>query len=326
MKGQFVLSSFLAFARSFREVSMKKHLHCSSALTAALMGALVSFCAHPENGTDSGRTSNSESSSGLNGAWDDHPSSTSSMPSPTTNPVETTSSSSGTTSILGETASTSSSEGEVSTGAPEIIPCETWADECPDGMKCIPFSSQESDYFDSQGCFPMASEAAGLGGACESLDLSENILDTCEKHMFCWGLVCEPLCQGTPQSLVCPSGFACATINRLAVCLPTCDPRLPCPESGDTCVASVGGVFECVERHAEQELFSSCADDEECVLGTFCGYSFMADECFQDISRCCIAYCDTDQPFCPGAGQQCQPYGGLPNDIPEYQNLGYCSI
>lgn len=208
-----------------------------------------------------------------------------------------------------------------------ILPCETWDDNCPDGMKCIPYGMGT---WNAQGCFDVIDRPGELGDPCQALDPEQTNADTCGKGLFCWvsTLTCMPLCQGSPSSFLCPDGFACATANNLvlAVCLPACDPRkLDCNSENEVCAFSLG-IFECIQRQSELAVFSPCQTNNQCANGLACHSSDVAAECDQDFGSCCTALCTTDMAEpCPGVGQNCVPLLSLP-DVPEYQDLGFCSL
>lgn len=105
----------------------------------------------------------------------------------TTTPAAPTTSGASSGITTGAQVSTSeASEAESSdlstTGGAEILPCETWNDTCPDGMKCIPYFNGPGQYaWDSQGCFPIVENPAALGDACVYAAPVDGELDTCVK-------------------------------------------------------------------------------------------------------------------------------------------------
>jgi hypothetical protein len=216
--------------------------------------------------------------------------------------------------------------GSHTTGGNEILPCESWNDECPDGMKCIPYlDGPGMSAWTAQGCFPIVKDPGALGEACVYPAPFEGVLDTCDKGLVCFSNICMPLCGGEPTKFICPDTFACATVNNpnLVVCLPTCDPRKPCESADDVCRRSYN-IFQCGRSNGSSPPFVSCVYHNECASG-FCAPSSSAVEC-QGSDTCCAALCNTDAPQCPGAGQTCQPLSYLPDGVAEYQNLGSCTL
>ncbi len=211
------------------------------------------------------------------------------------------------------------------TGDNTIEPCKTWNDMCPEGTKCNPyFDGPVVGTWNAQGCFPVVESPAGQGESCVFRDPADGTLDSCDKGLVCWSGLCMPLCGGEPSQFVCPTTFACATVNPpdVVVCLPACDPRnSQCASDDDVCAPSVS-IFRCSPKEDEKPDFSGCLRNQECKSG-FCGPKGAASECESDF--CCTPLCSSDQPNCPGMGQQCLPFNGLPQ-IPEYQNLGFCSL
>lgn len=207
----------------------------------------------------------------------------------------------------------------------DVLSCETWNDMCPEGQKCIPYVA-DGAIWDAQGCFAVDSRPGSVGDSCTMMDSEAGTTDTCEKGLLCWDSRCMPLCQGTPAEFSCPDGYACGTINMdtVAICLPACDPRMPtCNADSDVCSYTIG-IFECVEG-GDLGLFAPCKSLNACANGLLCLSSMGTAECDQEQESCCTELCTTVGPAtCQGNGQKCMPFT-LPN-VPEYQNLGYCSI
>ena len=224
------------------------------------------------------------------------------------------------------TTTSESSIGEATDGG-GIQPCETWNDLCPDGMKCIPYNDGGAGGpWNAQGCFPVVKRPSQVLDPCERWSPDLETLDTCEKGLVCWESQCMPLCQGTPGNFSCPSKMACALVNspNITVCLPACDPRKDC-QSPDLVCELFFNILSCNPQEVQVMLFSPCKTNSECDNGLLCVSSSAADECDKQFEGCCTAFCSIDEPVCPGAGQACVMLQGIP-DIPEYQDLGFCSI
>lgn len=292
------------------------------------------FCLSLVACQSSGASSSSQSDSG--GTAMSTASGSSSITTTESPPTTTTSLSA--TAAFGSTESTSmvtvsTSSGDASTSGTstetggEIIPCETWDDMCPSGMKCIPYSEPADAMWNTQGCFPVVESPADLGEPCEMLSVDHATFDSCKKGLYCWNSTCMPLCQGSPVDLSCPGGFACATVNMqaLAICLPACDPRVKSCAPDEVCSLHLN-IFVCIESLSELEVFSPCQANAQCANGLICEPARNTNECADSPDHCCTALCSTDEPgLCPGVGQECKTYFGLP-EVPEYLDLGYCSL
>lgn len=207
--------------------------------------------------------------------------------------------------------------------------CETWIDTCPDGMKCLPYTSRgpsEFGAFDTQGCFELVAEPAPSGSNCQPLEAESgqaSQLDTCEKGTICWFEVCTPLCQGPFGEWTCPEERGCAPLFPLVICLPTCDPFEPDCAVGEIC-APTAYYFACALAADSKGLFDPCGSAIECASGLVCVGSEAAVECSEEVSGCCSSLCKIDAPACSGMGQECVSY--YPPGTPGYENLGVCRI
>lgn len=201
--------------------------------------------------------------------------------------------------------------------------CKTWDDQCGDGEKCLPYVSDNGGTQNAMGCFPVVTQPDETGAPCQPLVFFSGMthsLDTCERGDFCWIEVCRPLCQGAPDSWVCPQGFGCLELLALAVCEPLCDPLEPDCAQGEVC-APGPLYFRCVPGTGDGQLFETCSDGD-CAPGLYCAPHWTAVECD---SNCCNSLCELDSGQCPGVGQQCLQFYP-PSAPPEYDNLGACIV
>ena len=100
-------------------------------------------------------------------------------PAMTASPTETDAESSGsaapttsaTTSAItpettsGTTSATTSETTDASTGDAEILNCDPWQQDCPDGLKCMGYTD-EGDFFTGTKCTPVAEDPGVAGDEC----------------------------------------------------------------------------------------------------------------------------------------------------------------
>jgi hypothetical protein len=197
-------------------------------------------------------------------------------------------------------------------------PCTPWAENCPDGEKCV------VNQFGSM-CAPVDPQPIPVGELCEVALES----DPCVAGALCSATdpetgmpVCEETCKGTAEQPVCPDGDGCryAYWQEPALCLPVCDPLGPPCADGAVCVPGLTG-FVCVAQLSvlPGDLHTACSVPEHCDAGLTC---FMPG-CL-DGTRCCTPYCDLGAPTCP-PDHTCVPLP-WPGDAPSgWAHVGVCA-
>lgn len=139
-------------------------------------------------------------------------------------------------------------------GGTSPLECDVWAQDCPKGEKCSPYSTQGDGTFDGSHCTPIAPDGPAVGEPCTAEGNGFSGIDDCEQGAMCFDVdemnagICVALCQGAPGNPLCEDpATACAVFNPnvFAVCLTSCDILMDeCPE-GDVCM-TVGDVDVCV--------------------------------------------------------------------------------
>src|SRR5690242_2592745 len=134
-----------------------------------------------------------------------------------------------------------------------VSECDPFAQDCPDGEKCVPYGSTGGNW-DANKCVPVTgSGAAGdpctYGGTVEATD-------DCDANTHCWDVmdvdgmavgVCTPFCTGTADDPICPPDTSCLIANdgSINLCVSTCDPLLQDCGSGLACFWANNG-FNCI--------------------------------------------------------------------------------
>lgn len=244
------------------------------------------------------------------------------------------------TSVGTISTSTSTTTGASSTGPVEPVTCDPWVEDCPDGMKCMPYSNDGGSNWNDYKCVPIAPQPGQAGDPCTIEGSPVSGLDDCDKHLQCWNWGddlqgnCVPMCEGTPNRPTCADPNAYCALSGdgvLILCLPSCDPLVQdCATDEETCVPDTHNPhFLCVplpDGVPPGQQFEPCEFVNQCAPGLVCLDPKVAAECDQNEIGCCVPYCDTTQPNdCPGAGQECVPWFEQ-DPPPAHVDLGVCAV
>lgn len=248
------------------------------------------------------------------------------------------------------TTANASSDGVDSTGVDFLlrpdathpsIGCDLEAQDCPRGFKCMPYSTQEGQWWDSTACFPIDPDPVGLGEPCQWEGSPWSGHDDCGAWQVCWsfepddGGVCKGLCMFDRPGDFMPSCEDPTAIPSYGCQECFCLCETPCDPLGQDC----GDGQECVPSSD----FFMCAPDASGDMGAYgdpCEYINVCDPglaCLDPAytpgceggTGCCTPFCDVTQPnTCPGAaeGQECLPWyepGYAPRGS---ENVGVCGL
>lgn len=256
----------------------------------------------------------------------------------------------GATKTTGEISGTGTTEGVETTGTGTGTDASTgiWPlpedcngvdmpnDSCPEGHKC----TIEGAVSDTH-CVPVVEEPKGLYEPCSILmgDAMSGY-DDCGPELLCWNVdpdtgigECIGFCLGPADELSCADpGASCSICQECAVglCLPGCDPLAQDCKGDDLCVPNPQdpGHFVCVldASGAEGQVFDPCEYVNACDPGLHCAESKLAEECDPMVVGCCLPFCDTSMPVCPGAGQMCLSWYEEGMAPPGYEEVGLCAL
>jgi len=280
---------------------------------------------------------------------------TTSSADPTASTIETSSSAQTNDSNSGvPTSSESTSDVSGATSCeglacrPDLPPsgkeCKTWNDSCPVGQKCVAYSEGNNCYMDSTHCVEVSPVPAGLYEPCSvGLDYCATGVDNCAKGMQCFEIdivsrmgECYARCAGGEFPTDCDlPQTSCASdeAQTITICQPSCSPLTP-----EDCVFGTScnpdeappNTFECRPDMSEGngEAFSICNAGNTCAPGNACVPSEFSIECDANSPRCCLPFCDLDEPnVCPGLMQVCSPWFDPQLPLPSMlTQLGVCSL
>jgi len=221
-------------------------------------------------------------------------------------------------------------------GGGTMCECDPWKQDCPEGQKCMPYSGDGDNSWDSLKCVDVVPDPDGVNEPCMVFGSGVSGEDSCDVGLMCWDVVdgmghCVAMCIGSPDAPGCAEpGTECYISGDgvLLLCLPQCSPLLQDCPSGELCIPNpqVPGRFLCVLDGSgdEGQAFDPCEYASACDPGLGCLEPAAASECDPQARGCCTAFCDvTLANTCPGQGQECVPWGA---DAPMLANVGVCTL
>ncbi|MEM6292089.1 MAG: hypothetical protein AAGA54_12515 [Myxococcota bacterium] len=236
--------------------------------------------------------------------------------------------STGTSGMAGEDSS--SGAGSSSTGVPLPGSCSTYAQDCPPGYKCNPYSNDGNLALDDARCVEVVERPDAVGEPCTWTDgSSSGGLDSCERGAVCWTSVwgsdgsCVALCSGDEAAPTCAVDGPCFAFEERAddVCLPWCDPFRGTCAGGVSCRPTIAG-FVCTPGVVPEAAGTGtpCRTVLSCSPGLVCAEPVIG-WCDPNAGPCCQPPCDLDAPACPD-GAVCTPW---PDPLgPGQSHVGVC--
>ncbi|MDC0717923.1 ribulose phosphate epimerase [Nannocystis bainbridge] len=217
--------------------------------------------------------------------------------------------------------------------------CDPFAQDCPVGQKCMPYSGDGDHAWESLKCVEVVSDPDGLYEPCEVFGSPVSGEDSCDVGQMCWDVedgvgTCVGLCTGSHDAPTCADPSSTCHLSSdgvIALCLKPCDPLLQDCPGGDLCIPSPSnpGTFVCIldAGGEEGQALDPCEYANVCDPGLYCLDPALGAECDPQVIGCCLPFCDITLPnTCPGAGQECLPWWGDEPAPPVHANLGVCSL
>jgi hypothetical protein len=241
-----------------------------------------------------------------------------------------------------------SSGGDV-TGSPFIMnpdgggptnECDIWAQDCPEGEKCMPWANDGGDSWNATRCSPLDDNPGQVGDTCTVEGSGVSGIDDCDIASMCWDVdpkdnmgVCVGFCEGNPDAPFCSNpdeGCSISNDGVLILCLAICDPLIQdCPE-GSACYPEENGFF-CSPDASGPEMGAigdPCEYINVCDAGGWCAAAETVPGCAGSIG-CCAAYCDITDPMandtCP-AGTECVAWHEMGTAPPGEEDIGVCIL
>lgn len=253
----------------------------------------------------------------------------------------------------GSTSWGSTGDEEASSGSEEgsfILPpegpiadCSVWAQDCPEGEKCMPWANDGSNSWNALKCVEVSDDPGQPGDSCAAEGSGVSGVDDCDLGSMCWDVdaqtrigTCVAMCTGDQQSPTCEDpDTSCTIVNDgvLTLCLHDCDPLIQDCAPGQACYP-VNGSFTCAPDASGPELGTygdPCGAINACDVGLFCARAEAVPDC-SGSAGCCSDYCDldADNPLedCSGAagGQECLPWFDEGEAPPGGEAFGACAV
>jgi hypothetical protein len=206
-------------------------------------------------------------------------------------------------------------------------PCDLVGQDCPDGEKCVPYSTDGGDLLDSTKCVQITG-AQGPGDPC-TIDAS--FFDDCDASGFCFGYddlelggECYPFCLPDAQ---CIDGWECVEpAQGPPFCAELCDPLDDQCGVDDLC-SWTGTQFACVDAGPDGAPGDGCMAINDCMSGLLCIDPSALVGCGE--VGCCAAFCSLmlgDGP-CQAIDPAyvCTPFFSEPPP-PGSEDLGICTL
>jgi len=224
------------------------------------------------------------------------------------------------------------------------LECDVWAQDCPEGEKCMPWANDGGDSWNATKCTPLDPDPKQPGETCTVEGSGVSGVDDCELGAMCWDVdpetlegVCVGLCTGSPIAPICSDPETqCSIYNDalLPLCLAACDPLVQdCPD-GDLCIPASGpDGFICILDASgdEGQYGDPCEKVNVCDPGLFCANAESVPDCVSMVG-CCTEFCDLTAPdplaYCSGVadGIECVPWYE-PGQAPQgYDHVGACTL
>ena len=201
-----------------------------------------------------------------------------------------------------------------------IIECDIWAQDCPEGEKCMPWANDGGGSWNATRCSPLDPNPSAVGDPCTVEGSGVSGIDNCDLGAMCWEVdpqtnngVCIELCSCSEANPVCNTpNTACGISNDgvLVLCLPVCNPLDPTGCSQGQGCYGVGDTFQCApDQSAGMGMVGDdCAFLNGCDPGNFCANVASVPGCSGDAPGCCSAFCTLGDDASCLDGQVCTPW------------------
>ena len=217
--------------------------------------------------------------------------------------------------------------------------CDQFAQDCPEGQKCMPWSNDGSNAWNATKCVDVMPNPDEPGEPCTVEGGPASGIDSCDKAAMCWNVdpdtgkgTCFALCGGSWRSPTCPPGFRCIIGGGdapLNLCVSSCNPLAQgCPNM-ELCIPEpMSDYFTCVPD-ASGDMGAQndpCEAADACDPGLACVDPSLATECDPMAAGCCLPFCDLTMPDCTNQGAMCLAWYEVGTPPPGLEKVGVCGL
>lgn len=207
--------------------------------------------------------------------------------------------------------------------------CDPWAQDCPAGEKCVPYSNNGGPWHANK-CVPVNGD--GQPGDTCSYDGITLATDSCGADSHCWDVmdidgqlqgVCTSFCDGSADNPICGPETACLIANEgsINLCVATCDPLSQDCGTGLGCFWA-NDNFQCIFTAGEIMGGDACGFINDCAPGHLCATADVLPACSG--SACCTPFCDLTSPTCADPATECSAFFEEGTAPPNYESVGVC--
>ncbi|MCA9711938.1 MAG: ribulose phosphate epimerase [Myxococcales bacterium] len=215
--------------------------------------------------------------------------------------------------------------------------CDLWAQDCPEGQKCMPWANDGGSAWNATRCSDVDPNPGQPGDSCTVEGNGVSGIDTCDTAVMCWDVdgetntgTCVAMCTGDESNPSCDDpDTSCAIANDGAIilCLPNCDPVLQDCAEGQACYP-IGEIFTCAPD-ASGEMGGAgdpCEYINACDAGNFCGNPAANTTTCTDQGAlgCCIPFCEVSNNQCDN-GEMCLNWYEMGMIPPGFEDTGFCT-
>jgi hypothetical protein len=217
--------------------------------------------------------------------------------------------------------------------------CDTFAQDCPSGQKCVPYANDGGSTVNATRCVDIHPQAVGQGEACwtgNTPSSGHTGVDNCDFGMVCWDVdpetnigLCLQLCEGTGEHMYCSDPDMACVGKEVNVCFPKCRPLEDNCPAGCGCYAVSNNLACAPDASGDMGAYGDpCEFVNVCDPGNVCLGAEAIPACAEGSPGCCTEFCDLTAPACPDAelGVECVPWYEEGQAPPENENLGVCVL
>jgi hypothetical protein len=219
------------------------------------------------------------------------------------------------------------------------LECDLFAQDCPEGEKCMPWANDGGSTWNATRCSPVFPDPDAPGEPCTVEGNATTGIDSCDIGVMCFDVdprtnegTCVAMCTGSPENPLCETPEEACLIGNdgvLVLCFDVCDPLAPACDAGMGCYPSFSGdEFLCLSTIDMPGSYGdSCEGLVTCAPGHVCLDAGLIPGCAG--AACCTEFCDTTAGLpCPDddLGVVCQPWFEDGMAPPGLEAVGACTL